>query len=95
VDNTQVNSLTPEQMQQVWSFLASIWVFFIAFWLVTRALSIWFFWRIFAKAGYNGAISLVNLIGWLGGLICVLILAFGTWPNEQRPAVTTTPVPTG
>lgn len=96
MDNTQVNSLTPQQLQQLWSFIASIWVFFAVLWLVYRALAIWFFWRIFAKAGYNGAIALINLIGGLGALVCVLVLAFGTWPNEtRRPGATPTPIPTG
>ena len=53
---------------------------------VVIALLIWFFWRIFAKAGYNGALSLLNLIPGVGHLICLIILAFGRWPIEERLA---------
>ncbi len=48
------------------------------------ALTIWFFWRIFAKAGFNGALALLNLIPSFGFLICIIILAFSTWPIEQQ-----------
>ncbi|HVA33276.1 MAG TPA: hypothetical protein VNG31_03950 [Candidatus Baltobacteraceae bacterium] len=50
------------------------------------AFMIWVYWRIFAKAGYNGALSLLNFIPGVGSLICVLILAFGRWPIEDRLA---------
>lgn len=47
------------------------------------AFSIWLWWRILAKAGYNGALSLLILTG-IGGLIIQLILAFGKWPIENE-----------
>lgn len=50
------------------------------------AFSIWVYWRIFSKAGYNGALSLLNFIPGVGPLICVLILAFGRWPIEDQLA---------
>jgi len=83
MDNGQATSLSPQQIQDLWTMFAGIWVFIAAFVLVTRALAIWFFWRIFEKAGYNGAIALINLVGGLGTVASVLILAFGTWPNSQ------------
>ena len=43
-------------------------------------------WRIFAKAGYNGALSLLNFIPGVGPLICMIILAFGRWPIEDQLA---------
>jgi len=49
--------------------------------------TIWVYWRIFAKAGYNGALSLLNLVPGVGPLICVLILAFGRWPIEDQLAL--------
>ncbi|HZY97859.1 MAG TPA: hypothetical protein VFE35_12260 [Candidatus Cybelea sp.] len=52
--------------------------------LAVVAFSLWVYWRIFAKAGYNGALSLLNLIPGVGPLICVLILAFGRWPIEDE-----------
>ena len=54
--------------------------------LAIVAFSIWLYWRIFAKAGYNGALSLLNLVPGVGPLICILILAFGRWPIEDQLA---------
>ena len=42
------------------------------------------FWRIFAKAGFNGAMALLCLIPGIGMIIVLCILAFGTWPAGQR-----------
>ena len=42
------------------------------------------YWRIFAKAGYNGALALLCLVPVVGMIIVLCILAFGTWPNERR-----------
>ncbi|WP_306590306.1 hypothetical protein [Geothrix sp. 21YS21S-4] len=42
------------------------------------------FWRIFQKAGYNGAMALLCLIPGIGMIIVLCILAFGTWPAGQR-----------
>jgi uncharacterized membrane protein YhaH (DUF805 family) len=50
------------------------------------AFTIWVYWRIFAKAGYNGALSLLNLVPGVGPLICMLILGFGRWPIEDELA---------
>jgi hypothetical protein len=54
--------------------------------LVVVAFMVWVYWRIFAKTGYSGALSLLNLIPGVGSLICVLILAFGRWPIEDELA---------
>jgi uncharacterized membrane protein YhaH (DUF805 family) len=54
--------------------------------LLVIAFTIWVFWRIFEKAGYNGAMALLNLIPGVGHLICLIILAFGRWPIEDRLA---------
>ncbi|MBV8197717.1 MAG: hypothetical protein JO263_06260 [Candidatus Eremiobacteraeota bacterium] len=52
--------------------------------LAIMAFTIWVYWRIFAKAGYNGAMSLLNLIPGIGPLICMIVLAFGRWPIEDE-----------
>jgi hypothetical protein len=49
--------------------------------LAFTALTVWLFWRIFARAGFNGAMGLLCLIPSVGFLICIFILAFGEWPN--------------
>lgn len=51
--------------------------------LALLAFSIWVYWRIFQKAGYNGALSLINLIPG-GALVCMIILAFGRWPIQDQ-----------
>jgi hypothetical protein len=48
--------------------------------LLYVALMIWFWWRILDRAGYSGWLSLLNLIGGIGTLILVILLAFGDWP---------------
>ncbi len=49
------------------------------------AFSVWVYWRILAKAGYNGALALLMLVP-LGGLVPLLMLAFGRWPIEDQLA---------
>ncbi len=57
-----------------------VWMLFI---VAMVALFIWFYWRIFQKAGFSGALALLNLVPGVGQLICILILAFGDWPVLQ------------
>jgi hypothetical protein len=54
--------------------------------IVAIAFTIWVYWRIFAKAGFNGALSLLNFVPGVGQLICMIILAFGRWPIEDQLA---------
>jgi hypothetical protein len=72
---------------------------YLVFIVALVALSIWLQWRILAKAGFNGALSLLILTG-IGHLIIQLIMAFGKWPIETqlealagvRPATSAPPV---
>ena len=53
---------------------------------ITAAVIILPFWKIFSKAGYSGALSLLMLIP-LVNLIMVFFLAFAEWPalkNAQQ-----------
>ncbi len=68
------------------SVLASLALGYGIFLLVVVAFTLWVYWRIFEKAGYAGALSLLNLVPGVGPLICVIILAFGRWPIEDRLA---------
>lgn len=43
------------------------------------AFMIFCWWRVFSKAGYSGALSLLLLVPF-GNLIVLLWLAFGNWP---------------
>jgi uncharacterized membrane protein YhaH (DUF805 family) len=67
------------------AFAALAFVYVIVL-LAVVVFSIWVYWRIFSKAGFNGALSLLNLVPGVGPLICVLILAFGRWPIEDQLA---------
>jgi uncharacterized membrane protein YhaH (DUF805 family) len=73
--------------------------FFLVYGIVLLALvvfMIWVYWRIFTKAGYNGALAFLNFVPGIGSLICVIILAFGRWPIEdQLAALHGTVVPPG
>jgi len=51
---------------------------------VVTVFFVWCFWRVFQRAGFNGALGLLCLIPTVGPLVCLLILAFSTWPIEQQ-----------
>jgi hypothetical protein len=40
-------------------------------------------WRILARAGYSGALSLFHLVPLIGVFIVMAILAFGDWPSGE------------
>jgi hypothetical protein len=40
-------------------------------------------WRILARAGYSGALSLFHLVPVIGVFIVMAILAFGDWPSGE------------
>lgn len=67
-------------------FLATFFFVYAIVIIVIIAFMIWLYWRIFVKAGYNGALSLLNFVPGVGQLICLLILAFGRWPIEDQLA---------
>jgi len=67
-------------------FVATVMLVYSIVLLALIAFTIWVYWRIFVKAGYNGAMSLLNLIPGVGQLICMIILAFGRWPIEDQLA---------
>ena len=60
--------------------------FFAGFALLGFAMlvvAIWLYGKIFSKAGYSWALSLLLLVPF-GNLILLLILAFGNWPALQE-----------
>lgn len=63
---------------------AGLVAFGCVFWLILMlalvAFPVFCFWRIFAKAGHNGAMALLCLIPGIGMIIVLCILAFGDWP---------------
>ena len=52
---------------------------FLIFVFAILAFILFLFWRIFAKAGYPGAMAFLLLIPGVGGLVVLCILAFGQW----------------
>jgi uncharacterized membrane protein YhaH (DUF805 family) len=64
--------------------LAAGIVVYVIFILAIVAFSIWIYWRILTKAGFNGALALLILIPGIGSLIVILMLAFGKWPIETE-----------
>ena len=51
--------------------------------LLSIALTVLVWWRIFSKAGYSGALGLLILVP-IANLIAMLVLAFSTWPIEEE-----------
>jgi hypothetical protein len=40
-------------------------------------------WRIFVRAGFSGALSLLHLVPFVGLLVIMAILAFSDWPAGE------------
>ena len=53
---------------------------FIVGFIVFVAVALFPLWKVFAKTGMSPWLSLLVLIPGLGGMICVIILAFARWP---------------
>lgn len=54
------------------------------YYLVFAAIFVVPLWRICARAGFNGALSLLALIPWLGLLIVGAVLSFAAWPPKKQ-----------
>jgi hypothetical protein len=63
--------------------VATVFLIYAIVFLGVILFGVWIFWRIFEKAGFSGALSLLTLIPGIGHFICVLILAFSRWPAED------------
>ncbi|GAC1364370.1 MAG: hypothetical protein NVS2B12_07480 [Ktedonobacteraceae bacterium] len=51
--------------------------------IASIVFSIIIYWRIFSKAGYSGALSLLMFVP-IANLVMLCILAFGEWPIYQE-----------
>ena len=74
-------------------FLATFFMLYAIVIIGIILFTLWVYWRIFTKAGFNGVLSLLNLIPGIGPLICMIILAFGRWPIEDQLALRGGPIP--
>jgi magnesium-transporting ATPase (P-type) len=52
--------------------------------LLTLVLQVWPFWRIFRKAGFQGALSLLMLVP-IVSIFVPFYLAFAEWPALKNP----------
>lgn len=58
-------------------------LFTLAVMLGSVILGVVIWWKIFAKAGYSGALGLLMLVP-LVNFVLLLVLAFGTWPIHEE-----------
>ncbi len=74
-----------QAQQQVAHFMAVMLPMILLFAVAMYAIMVWLFWRIFAKTGMGGALSLLVLIPGVGGLVAICVLAFGNWKVVPAP----------
>lgn len=51
--------------------------------LVSLAITIVIYWKIFSKAGWSGAMGLLMLVP-LVNIVMLFVLAFATWPIQRE-----------
>jgi hypothetical protein len=84
--------MDPTQVQQqAQHFMAVMFPMILLFGIIIVAITVWLFWRIFAKTGMGGALSLLILIPGIGGLIAICVLAFGNWKVVPAPQLYNVP----
>jgi uncharacterized membrane protein YhaH (DUF805 family) len=85
------------QQEQINNAAAGIGVaamlFIVVLGLAFFAFFIFCYWRIFSKAGMNGALSLLMFIPGIGPIIMICVLAFGEWMVVPVAQTTTLPPP--
>jgi len=80
--DVSTDQTSAQMLAMVSAMMGTILIIALAF----AVLTVWLFWRIFAKAGFNGALGLLCLIPSFGFIICIIILAFGEWPSQRGSA---------
>jgi len=80
-------SLSNSELDQISSAFGGLLACFGIIYLAAVALQIWLYYRVFFRAGYSGWMGLLSLIPGVGPLVCLLVLAFDTWPRDRRPFV--------
>jgi hypothetical protein len=68
---------------QATAAFASFGLFFGIIAIASIVFTIVIWWRIFSKAGYSGALSLLMFVP-IANLVMLLILAFGEWPIQAE-----------
>jgi uncharacterized membrane protein YhaH (DUF805 family) len=72
-------TMSESQTDQLTTILATSSVIFGIIGLAMVVFSILIYWKIFSKAGYSGAMSLLMLVP-IANIVVICILAFGEWP---------------
>jgi uncharacterized membrane protein YhaH (DUF805 family) len=77
--------------QQLGAVLASFGLIFGLISIAAVVFAVIIYWKIFSKAGYSGAMSLLMFVP-IANLIVLCVLAFGEWPiyrelNQLRQRV--------
>ena len=75
MDQTTANQIT----NQIAAAMASFGLIAGIIGIVSIVFAVIVWWRIFSKAGYNGALSLLMFVP-IANLVMILILAFAEWP---------------
>src|SRR5450432_1355235 len=75
--------MPPDQSQAVGTIFATFGIFFTILSVASIAFSIIIGWKIFSKAGYSGAMSLLMFVP-IANIVVICILAFGNWPIYQE-----------
>ena len=71
----------------VFAAMAPFFAVFAIVGIAIFAFYIFLWWKIFTKAGFSGALSLINLavliplIGWIAPLVLLIWFAFARWPS--------------
>ena len=73
---------------------ATVWLIFFAIGMAVYIFTIYCYYRIAAKAGFNPWLSLIAIIP-LGSFILLLIFAFSDWPSSRGGPGTYATVGTG
>jgi len=73
----------PAEALGVVAAFMGIWLLAILAFLVITVIA---YWKIFSKAGFSGALSLLMLVP-IANFVMLLVLAFSEWPLEREVAL--------
>jgi len=81
--DTQIGGTGGEEMAVVTAMGVGMFVVVVFMALMSLVLMLIIWWKIFSKAGWPGALSLVMLVP-LVNIIMVVYFAFATWPIQRE-----------
>lgn len=75
--------MSESDAQQLGAIIAASSLVLMLIALAATVFGIFIYWKIFSKAGYSGAMSLLMLVP-IANIIVICMLAFGNWPILQE-----------